>query len=159
MRGSSAKFKKRRTRAVGTNNYQWVTLGKRLKYLRLLNKMSQFQLSEASGVHLATIIRLEKGRAHNFYFDTLDRICASLGCTMTIEVRQTGKPRKLDLRYLQLGSRGGLMVRQTGRHKTIEERKKLVDILDKEAPSTSFRARREPKKKIRWTQEDTDAPT
>lgn len=58
-------------------------IGKNIKELRKFRKLTQQELSEASGLRLATISDIELGKA-NFQFNTLVRIATALNCYLDI---------------------------------------------------------------------------
>ena len=59
-----------------------VSLGRRLRLLRVLNGWSQEVLAEMCGMHRTYICSLEKGRC-NLRFGTLEKLAAALGLSVS----------------------------------------------------------------------------
>lgn len=52
----------------------------RLKQVREMRGLSQYELAQRSGMSPQNIQKLEQGRAKGIQLDTLDALCEALGC-------------------------------------------------------------------------------
>ena len=51
-------------------------------YWRTLRGMTQEKLAEAAGISLSTLKKIEAGRKHGPWLDSLEQICEALGITL-----------------------------------------------------------------------------
>lgn len=66
-----------------------MSLGKRVRELRLRRGMSQKELAEASNISQATISRLEAGRVRELKAEAIKRLSSALGVTTDYLLGQT----------------------------------------------------------------------
>lgn len=52
----------------------------KLKEIRELKGLSQFELAQKTGMSPQNIQKIEQGRAKGIQFDTLDSLCEALSC-------------------------------------------------------------------------------
>lgn len=74
-----------------------LTIGQRLKYLRLLQGLTQQTYADLAGCHRQVVYYLEKDfpRATNPTLDKLQRMCRALGAELTLSINLTGPPKRV----------------------------------------------------------------
>jgi transcriptional regulator with XRE-family HTH domain len=69
--------------------------GKRMRARRKQRGLTQMELARRTGIIQGDISLLERGKKHALWADTLERIAATLGCSLDYLVGRTADPAPL----------------------------------------------------------------